>query len=112
MKLLKSKRAVNDISIATGIILVFVLLGVLLPFVNDAFDVEGSDINTQSLETNVGEEIENINSIGAFTVLLSVLKMFFWTFGDLPFWLDAIFLVFRIMLALIIARNVWIGGGG
>jgi len=112
MRFLKSKKAVNDISIATGIILVFVLLGLVLPFVNEAFDVSGTNLNTGSIEENVGQEVENVSTISAFRVLLSVLKMFFWTFGDLPFWLDGAFIVLRVMLAFIIARNIWIGGGG
>lgn len=103
---------VNDISIAWGIITVFILLGVLLPFVNEAYDTSSGIINTENLETAVGENVENASAITAFTILFSVLKMFFWTFGDLYFWLDAIFVIFRIMLALIIARNIWIGGGG
>ena len=111
MNLLKSKKGVNDISIATGIILVFVLLGLLLPFVNESFGETGTNLDPESVETNVGQDIENVSAISAFKVLLSVLKMFFWTFGDLPFWLDGVFIVFRLQLAFIIARNIWIGGG-
>lgn len=102
---------VNDISIAWGIIGTFVLLGVLMPFVNDAFNVDASEFDEQNVETEVGENIENVSTINAFSVLFSILGMFFWTFGQIPFWLDAIFVIFRIMLATIIARNVWVGGG-
>ena len=104
---------VNDISIIAVIITVFVLLGVLLPFINnDLTGVAGSNLSATGLQDNVGEEVENVSTISAFSVALSILKMFFWTFGTLPFWLDAIFVIFRILLAFIIARNIWIGGGG
>jgi len=101
---------VNDISIATGIILVFTLLGVSLPFVNEAFEVEATNLNTESIETNVGQNVNDIDgsvsTITGLKIIVSVLKMFFWTFGDLPFWLDAVFLVFRVTLALILIKYI------
>lgn len=102
---------VNDISIATGIITLFVLLGLALPFINSSFNETVTTNNVTTLENQIGEDINNTTSINAFTVLFSVLKMFFWTFGALPFWLDGIFVILRIILALIIARNIWVGGG-
>jgi hypothetical protein len=44
-------------------------------------------------------------------VFISIGKMFFWTFGTLPLWLDSVFLMVRIILIVTIARNIWIGGG-
>lgn len=98
-------------SIIWGIITVFVLIGVFLPFINEAYDVDSDTMNVDNIETSVGTDIESASTISVFTVLFSILKMFFWTFGDLYFWLDAVFIIFRVMLALIIARNIWIGGG-
>lgn len=120
---------VNDISIITGIIALFILTGILLPFVNSAFDISDSVDNLENFESQLRDDIgntrrnETISGIfGAFSagmqgvsflnIFFSVIGMFFWTFGALPFWLDAIFLILRIMLAMIIARNIWIGGGG
>jgi len=52
------------------------------------------------------------DNVSLKSVIWSVVKMFFWTFGSIPTWLDLIvFLPLRIILALIIARNIWIGGG-
>lgn len=100
-------------SIAFGIISVFVFLGVLLPFINAAFDVTGSNLNTASIGEKVGGEVSERPSVTGFKVLASVLKMFFWTFGDLPFWLDMVLLIFRIILALILLKYVpYIGSGG
>ncbi len=103
---------VNDISIIWGIITVFVALGILLPFINEAYGETSANINIDNFESSVSKTVENASTINTFTVIFSILKMFFWTFGDLYFWLDGIFVILRVMLALTIARNVWIGGGG
>jgi hypothetical protein len=103
---------VNDISIITGIVTIFIFLGVLLPYVNAEFGVSSDNMNIDNIEKTVGEDIKDSSFITIFSVLFSVLKMFFWTFGALPFWLDMIFIVFRVILGLTIARNVWVGGGG
>lgn len=104
--------AENDVAIAGSIITIFVLLGVLLPYVQADFEAPQTLNDVQKLESDLGEETADISAVTPFTLLLSVLKMFFWTFGDLPFWLDAFFLILRVELAFIVARNVWVGGGG
>lgn len=101
----------NDIGIIMGIISFFVLIGFFLPIVNSEFTATGTigedDINTSSVE------IVTVDDVGPVDILLSVLSMFFWTFGGIPAWLDAtVFMLLRITLALTIARNVWVGGGG
>ena len=120
---------VNDISIITGIITVFILTGALLPFLTEGFGTGESFSNVAQFENEITDDIKNVKSnetvtgilgalsagatgVGFLDVLFSVLLMFFWTFGALPFWLDIIFLILRLILVLIIARNVWIGGGG
>lgn len=113
LKIFKSKRAINDISIIAGIIMAFVLLGVLMPFVTSEFNATAENVDVDKLEKDIGDKVDNYNriSLNAFDIFKSVFFMFFWTFGALPFWLDAIFLVFRIILVVTISRNIWIGGG-
>ena len=109
----KDKKGVNDISILAAIFSVFVLLGVMLPFIEAEFENQSSSVDVAGLEADVGQEIKgDINAISAFKILLSIVTMFFWTFGTLPFWLDSLFVVVRIIFIFIIARNVWVGGGG
>lgn len=101
----------NDIHIIAGIMTFFVLLGVFLPFVQTDFGISQTAYNAESIvqESDLDEAGSDIS---AFDVVASVAKMFFWTFGALPAWMDALFLVLRITLVLTVARNVWIGGGG
>jgi ABC-type glucose/galactose transport system permease subunit len=103
---------VNDISILSGIVLVFILLGGLLPYVNAEFETTGTQANVDGLSANVGQEVSGASAVSAFDVLFSIFTMFFWTFGALPFWLDLFFIVIRIIFAVTLARNIWIGGGG
>ncbi len=108
---------VNDITIITFIVSVFIFTGVAVPFLNAEFGVPTSIPSVDTLEGEVSgavgaTEVSGVLDIGIFDVLLSVMSMFFWSFGALPFFLEAIFLVFRIVLVLTIARNIWIGGGG
>ena len=119
----------NDITIISGIISIFIVIGVLLPFVNDAFSVQDSVSSVDQFESRIGDDVKNVRNnesvtgiLGTFSagaqgvsflkIFFSVALMFFWTFGALPFWIDMIFLILRTILVLIIARNIWIGGGG
>ena len=90
-----------------SIITVFIFLGVLLPFINRDLDSSYSGSSTSALSDSVAS-----GNITTGDVLLSIFKMFFWTFGALPFWLDAIFLIFRITLGVIIYDKSPLGKGG
>lgn len=103
----------NDISVITGIVAFFVLMGVFLPY---AHTVEGTDTDIEAdasdVTGDIGETADSPTTPGIWKIVTSVLSMFFWTFGSLPFWIDSLFVILRITLALTVARNVWIGGGG
>lgn len=113
-KLFKSKKAVNDVSLISIIFFIFIGTGLILPFVNQEFGIDGQVIDTENVGDELVEEsLEDISNVGVGDVLKSVGKMFFWTFGALPFWLDGIFLVLRILLLFILLRNFipFLGGG-
>ena len=129
--LLTSKKGtLNDTGIMIGIIIIFVLVGATLPFINEAFSSEFINNNNYSLDVNIiggiaGEnatacvptfllgsyqiwckEVPRNEATTTIEVLLSVGKMFFWTFGALPLWLDLIFIIFRVTLAIVFARII------
>lgn len=99
---------VNDITIIGGILALLILVGAFLPFVQEDF---GATVTENDVEGIQGDA-SDATPVGAFQILVSVLDVVFWGFGSLPLWLNLIFLLLRIMVLLIIARNVWIGGGG
>jgi hypothetical protein len=104
---------VNDVSIIAGIITVFVLIGVILPYVQAEFGQSVTSVDVAGLAGDVGSKGQESSAVTFWDVLLSIFSMFFWTFGNLPFWLDlCFFLPIRIILGFIVARNIWIGGGG
>jgi hypothetical protein len=54
-----------------------------------------------------------VHNFNVWTVITSMFGMIFWSFGGIPFWLDiTFFMALRLALFLLIARNIWIGGGG
>lgn len=105
----------NDIGIIVGIMTVFIATGLILPFINDELDGNQEfTADIEGLKTQVGQDSNDLkftSGINAFSVFTSIISMFFWSFGALPFWLDSIFVILRITLVATIARNVWIGGG-
>jgi len=102
----------NDMAIIFSIVTLFIALGFITPYINSEFD---SDFNTNNPD-NIIEGISSDdldNGVSGWKILKTVFSMFFWSFGELPAWLDIIvFIPLRLLLALTIARNVWIGGGG
>ena len=96
--------------IITSICLLFVAIGIFLPIVNEAVGNADSTLNDANFDDEI--DTDDLTVASAWNIFLSVLSMFFWTFGALPFWLDAIFMILRVTLVMTIARNIWIGGGG
>lgn len=84
------------------IISIFIFLGVITPYINAEF---GSDtqIDASDFEDTISQ-----GDVSATDVALSIFSMFFWTFGALPWYIDMVLLVFRIMLAYLIWEAVWI----
>ena len=111
----KSKKGVNDISIIAVIFFIFFLTAIIIPFINAEFGTTSSTVDTDNLAENVQSGASSISALSAFGVLKTVLLLAFFDFGNslgLPFWLDAIYTVLAIIFILVIARNIWIGGGG
>ncbi len=111
----KSKRGVNDISIIAVIFFIFFLTAIIIPFINAEFGTTSSTVDTDNLAGEVQSGASSISALSAFGVLKTVLLLAFFDFGNslgLPFWLDAIYTVLAIIFILVIARNIWIGGGG
>jgi hypothetical protein len=94
-------------------------MGVILPFVKSEMgaEYETNAYSTENITDSIGNAGKSTNAITGspnfWDILVSVFKMFFWTFGDIHWIIDAIiFIPLRIILALTVARNIWIGGGG
>lgn len=103
---------VNDITIIGGIISLFVLLGVLLPIIQADLNIQDTtDVNIDDFTSDIQQQAKSESDLTVWKVLISILSMFFWTFGLIPIWLDCLFIILRIILAVTIARNIWVGGG-
>ena len=112
--LFADKKGINDISIVAGIVFIFIITAITIPFVNSSFGTQATEFNVDGVVDDVRQDAENVNTFNAFDVLLTVLKLAFWDFGnslDLPFWLDGFYSVLTVVLVLTIGRNIWIGGG-
>lgn len=101
----------NDIAIITGLITIFIIIGTVMPFINASFGSQVNEVDVDGMADSVGQGVELSGDVNAFQVFSSIMLMFFWTFGALPFWLDMIFIIFRVVLGMTVARNIWIGGG-
>lgn len=100
----------NDITIIGTILGYFIILAVILPFVTDAFGVTTTENNVDGLTVGVSED--DFGATNAFGFMQSLFAVFFWGFGTLPLAINIFHLILKIILLLVIARNVWIGGGG
>ena len=111
----KGKKAINDISILAVIGFIFFGTAIMIPFINSAIGTTSSTFNTDSFSSGVQQDADNVSKFNAFKVLLTILKLAFFDFGNtlaLPFWLDAVYTFLAVIFITVVARNIWIGGGG
>lgn len=107
----------SDTAILTGIVIFFVVLGVILPFVQADFGQTKTNFDVKGLQTGTGNSLESADSIGGAIsttskILFSVLTMFFWTFGAIPLIMDLIlFVPIRIVFAVLLFKLVRGVGG-
>lgn len=113
-KLFKSKKGFNDISIIAVIMSIFLLTSIVIPFVNAEFNTSFDNFDEEEFTQQTRNDAESVSTISAFTVLKTVMVLALFDFGDtlgLPFWLDIVYTLLAIVFILVIARNIWIGGG-
>lgn len=102
--LFNKKGQVAGINVAFVIVAIFILMGVVLPFTNAAFNINQSEELTNNFETDISQPAGgDVNAVTAFEIVKSVFRMFFW-YGDLPFGIDAVLLIFRVILLLILIQ--------
>lgn len=100
----------NDVLYITVIFSFFLLVGAVLPYINSAFEQDANTINTNDVTGDIEEALEN-NDVSGWTVLLSMTKIFFFTFGDIPLLLDLILFIPRTIFAVLVYRQIRSGGG-
>ena len=113
-RLFTSKRAVNDVSILAGILALFLISATIIPFINEEFQTGYSEFNVDGTVDEVKQEGKNVSTLSAFEILLTVFKLAFWDFGNtlnLIWFVDIFYTLMALIFIIVIARNVWIGGG-
>lgn len=84
----------DNIALIT-LLVIFLVIGFIAPFIASAYKSNIGTVNTDGIISDAGN-----TDVTATTVVGSLFKVFFWTFGLLPAWMDAL-----IMLPL----RVWFG---
>ncbi len=100
----------SDTVILLTIVILFVSLGAILPSVHAAFDQTETSLNVKNIEFEGGQESTNIEL--AFGILISIITMFFWTFGNIPFILDLVIFVPIRIIFLVLLFKLGRGVGG
>lgn len=101
----------NDAELVASLWGALLFIGLLLPFVNTTFST-GIPVYDANAGTHGLTDVTP-NAVNAWSVIASLILVNLWTFGGVPWYIDLTFLmVIRVTLAFVIARNIWIGGGG
>ncbi len=125
-KLLRCKKGQkNDMGILITILFIFILTAAFLPIIQAEFgddDFVSNDVD--GLITGIPDNVcagtifdvvcLTTVAIAGVSIVLGFFKMFFWTFGDLPFLLDLmIFVPLRIIFVFLLIKFIpQVGSGG
>ena len=114
-KLSRSRKGMNDISILGVILAIFLLTAFIIPLINSEFAASYAEYSVNDTYDDIRDEAGTVTSLTPWTVITTIFKLAAWDMGNslgLPAWLDMIYTLLGIIFAVIIARNIWVGGGG
>lgn len=101
----------SDTIILSSIVILFVTLGVILPFIHAAFDQPVTNLNSEGIEFASGQSFSQ-SEVTVLGIIVSIFTMFFWTFGNMPVILDTIlFVPLRIIFVVLLFKLVRGVGG-
>lgn len=101
----------SDTVILTTIVIIFVGLGAVLPFIHAAFDQTETSTNQELVEFESGQGFST-NQVSVLGIVVSIFTMFFWTFGNINAVLDlVIFVPLRIIFMVLLFKLVRGVGG-
>lgn len=115
LKLLNSKKAINDVTLMWTIITILFSLGIFVPLIEGYFTGISTEYDIDGVAIDVGaglpEDDTDESRVDAIKVLASVVSMFFWSFN--VHWTINLLLLqpMRIILYILIYRLVRSGGG-
>ena len=96
----------TDSTLLITVMVFFILLGTVLPFIDAATGADITTHNADELSPQVDEQ--DFNVINGLDVFLSILTVLFWSFS-VPFYVNLLFIEpFRILAYYLIIR--WIRG--
>ena len=96
----------NDVTIIGGIIFTMLIVAFLIPFIQDEF---GETVTENTIDTVILEE--NIEDMGIWDLKDSLFSMFIFTYSFFPLWLKILHWAIRIILLLLILRQIRSGAG-
>ena len=109
----------NDVHYMIIFVIFFLTLGIISPLIDEEFSsglsrdhkevvLDGTDPSGDAIEIDTILGIP----VGVLKIIGNIFVIPFYTFG-LPLWINLwILLPFRIVFIFLIARNIWVGGGG
>lgn len=87
-------------STTIGVILVittvFILLGSLLPFIRADMGLAPATPDLVSFMGGLSENLGDEAVVKGWDIAVSIISMFFWSFGALPFWVELLFTIMRV----------------
>lgn len=95
-----------DVYVAYSMLVIFLTLGAVLPFVQAEY---GQTVTSNDVENFEGDirQGQTVSNVTGWTVIKSVAGMLFFTFGQVPFILDALLLLpLRVLMWFVIIRNL------
>jgi hypothetical protein len=100
------KKAQTDIGIIVAVVAMFILIGAFLPYIRQDFD-DHSQGNYSVSQFSANLAVEGRGTIAtALTTIWSITSMFFWTFGNLPFFVDLLMMIPRVFLMIAIISRL------
>lgn len=80
------------------------ILGTVLPFIQASFNTAVVDNPADTFQSNLDNQIKDASVVTFTDVIVSVVSIYFWTFGALPIFIDVLLTIVRVGIAWLFIR--------